>query len=251
MSKGMVIHADERYHHRAFKTEDLISPVKDKLHPRPFIQGRDIVKWVPRRIQYLEWDTRRAPTMFRRPTFSQLYAVPEKLITMDIGGEILRVVYDNRKLLHNHSASSVVPWHYLRGVVNNSINKTAKYHSQNPTGDREEREKISKQFHLKYVLAVMNSTFAKNFVNKRRRSKINIYPDDWKPLPIPPIPMEQQMEIVKLVDDILAEFAEHGCPLPPVSAKRVAKLEQEIDERIAALYLCSTSKAIPRSLANA
>jgi hypothetical protein len=236
MSKGMVIHADERHHLGAFKTEDLISLSKDKLHPKPFIQGRDIVKWVPRRVQYLEWGTKRAPAMFRRPTFPELYAVPEKLITMDIGGQELRAVYDDCQLLHNHSASSVVPWHYLKDVINKSINKTAKYQWQDPSGNREEREKVSERFHIKYLVAVMNSTFAKEFVNKRRRSKINIYPEDWKPLPIIPIPMEQQMEFVKLVDAILAEFKRHGYPLTPDALQKVIRLEQEINERLGKLY---------------
>lgn len=71
---------------------------------------------------------------------------------------------------------------------------------------------------------------------KRRRSKIHVYPDDWKQLPIAPIPMEQQQEFVKLVDAILAEFERHGYPLPPDAAKRVAELEGEIDERVAGLY---------------
>jgi len=86
------------------------------------------------------------------------------------------------------------------------------------------------------VLAVMNSTFAKEWLAKRRRSKIHIYPDDWKQLPIAPIPMEQQQEFVELVDAILAEFARHGYPLPLDAARRVAELEREIDARVAALY---------------
>jgi hypothetical protein len=48
--------------------------------------------------------------------------------------------------------------------------------------------------------------------------------------------MEQQMEFVKLVDAILAEFQRHGYPLPSNAAKRVAELEREIDERVARLY---------------
>src|SRR5690606_24920356 len=100
------------------------------------------------------------------------YNVPEKLITMDIGGQELKVLYDDKQLLHNHSGSSVVPWSYLKGIINKSINKTSKYKHQNPLGDREEREEISKRFNVKYVLAVMNSAYAKTFVNKRRRSKL-------------------------------------------------------------------------------
>ncbi len=174
--------------------------------------------------------------MFARPTFSELYDVPEKLMTAIVCGDTPATVYDDRCLVHNHSLCCFAPWHYLKGVVNKSISKTAKYRWQDPKGDREERERISQQFHLKYVLAVMNSSFAKGWLAARRRSKISVYPDDWKQLPIAPIPMEQQMEFVKLVDAILTEFQQHGYPLPPDAAKRVAELEREIDERVAKLY---------------
>jgi hypothetical protein len=242
ISKGMVIHADERRHLGAFKTEDLISPTKDKLHPKPFIQGRDILKWAPSRIEYLEWDTKRAPTMFRRPTFPELYAVPEKLITMDIGGRVLRAVYDNDQLLHNHSASSFVPWHYLKGVRNKSIQKTAKYRHEvkqdevPPATIREDLEELSQQFRAKYLVAVMNSTFARGFVNKQRRSKINIYPNDWKPLPVPLASAEEQAKVISLVDEILALYAKHGYPLSPEAQARLQELEKEIDKKVAELY---------------
>jgi adenine-specific DNA-methyltransferase len=177
-----------------------------------------------------------APAMFRRPTFPQLHEAKERLLAFRMCGETPAVIYDDKRLFSNHTPIVFVPWHLLKGVANNSISKTAKYRRQDPEGDREERERISQQFHLKYVLAVMNSTFAREWLAKRRRSKLHIYPDDWKPLPIAPIPLEQQMEFVKLVDAILAEFARHGYPLPPDAAKRVAELEREIDARVNRLY---------------
>ena len=41
----------------------------------------------------VEWGTARAPTLFRRQTFHDLYTVPEKLISVDMaaGVEKLRV----------------------------------------------------------------------------------------------------------------------------------------------------------------
>jgi hypothetical protein len=105
-----------------------------------------------------------------------------------------------------------------------------------PAAFREELEEQSKQFATKYLLAVMNSSYAKDFVNKRRRGKLDIYPDDWKPLPVMCIPVESQMEFVRIVDEILAEFEKNGYPLPLEAAKRVADLERDIDERIEALY---------------
>jgi hypothetical protein len=83
---------------------------------------------------------------------------------------------------------------------------------------------------------MMNSTFARDFVNRRRRSKLDIYPDDWKRLPILQISMEQQEQFVRRVDDILGEFEKNGYPLPAKAMKRVTVLEREIDERVTALY---------------
>jgi len=40
----------------------------------------------------------------------------------------------------------------------------------------------------------------------------------------------------RLVAAILAEFEQHGYPLPPESAARVAELEQEIDALVCRLY---------------
>jgi hypothetical protein len=236
ISYGLRANADDRYWQGEFTTDDCLSSTKDATHPKPFVQGKDFVKWWVCRLWYLEWGTARAPKKFSRPTFPELHEAKEKLIAVRTPGATPKVVYDDDRLHFDASSVGFVPWHLLKGVVNKSISKTAKYRRQDPKGDREERERISQQFHLKYVLAVMNSTFAKEWLAARRRSKIHIYPDDWKPLPIAPIPLEQQMEFVKLVDAILAEFAQHGYPLPPDAARRVAELEREIDARVARLY---------------
>jgi len=82
----------------------------------------------------------------------------------------------------------------------------------------------------------MNSAFAREFVNKRRRSKINIYPDDWKKLPITPITLEAQKEFVDLVDKILAEYETHGYSLPEPSAEKVGECEGKLDEMVGRLY---------------
>ena len=122
--------------------------------------------------------------------------------------------------------------------MNASISKTAKYGWQSVGGDREEREPISRRFKLKYVLAVMNSSFAKAWIDVRRRSKIHVYPDDWKELPIAPASAEEQPTIVALVDEILMLYDRCGYPLPPKDQARLQELETEIDKKIAKLYEC-------------
>ncbi|MCX6030997.1 MAG: Eco57I restriction-modification methylase domain-containing protein [Chloroflexi bacterium] len=235
ISVGMVINADERRYRGSFTTDELISEVGDSQHPKAFVQGRDVDKWSAIRVRYLEWGTERAPSMFRRLTFPEIYESPEKLIAVKVS-HTPEVAYDNQQLHHTDGLYSFVPWYYLQGVVNRSIEKTTKYRWQDPTGDREDREKLSAQFRPKYLVAVMNSAYVRDWLAHRRRHKIQLYPDDWKQLPIAPISLAEQQEFVRLVDAILAEFAAHGYPLPAESATRVAAIERELDARVAALY---------------
>ena len=174
--------------------------------------------------------------MFESQTFPEFYGVPQKLLTKDISNMGVEVAYDDQQRLPSHTAYCCVPWHYLRGVTNKSISKTARYRSQDIEGDRDDRETISQQFQPKYLLAAMNSRFANEWLTKRRRSKLHMYPDDWKQLPIMPAAENEQAAIVALVDQILAICAEQGYPLPPEAQSRLKELEQRIDESVAKLY---------------
>ena len=155
---------------------------------------------------------------------------------MDLSGSETRVAYDNEQLYHNHSAWSFVPWHYLEGVINASINKKAKYNWQTHNGKREQFEQTSRKFELKYMLAIMNSTFAYQWLSTRSRSKMRFYPDDWKDFPIAIIPKDEQAPFIALVDAILDIFKQHGAKLPADAAQQVANLEQKIDQAVAKLY---------------
>jgi len=139
ISYGLRANAHDRYWKGEFVTADLVSEVKDKKHPKPFIEGKDIVPWWIRRIRYLEWGTDRAPRKLARPTFPELHDAREKLIALVVVAGNPPVTYDNRQLVTTHTSCIFVPWHHLKDVVNRSIRKTAKYHSQSPDGDREER----------------------------------------------------------------------------------------------------------------
>jgi hypothetical protein len=236
VSKGMVIHADERRGQGLFKAVDLVVDSRDEKHPKPYVEGKDAGRWGFRRIRYLEYGTERAPSMFSRPTFIELHEPPEKLLALRMSGERTAVAYDNRQLLSNHTMIVCVPWHALRGITNRSISKEAEYRRQSPEGDREDREKLSQGFLLKYVLAVMNSTSAQKYLIRIRQGKTDIFPDEWKQLPIAPLSLEAQQPFVEKVDAILSEYNRHGFPLPPEAAQRVKSLENELDEMVAKLY---------------
>ena len=96
---------------------------------------------------------------------------------------------------------------------------------------------VSGRFNIKYLLGIMNSVTAREFLRANRRSNIHLYPDDWKKLPIPDVAPTLQEPIVTLVDQILT--ARRADPKADISS-----LESEIDRQVAALYGVASTKAV-------
>ena len=65
-------------------------------------------------------------------------------ISISASAEKLRVVYDDAKLYHNHSAWSFDPWHALEGVRNRSIQKQTRYRDEKPKPELPKREDLEK-----------------------------------------------------------------------------------------------------------
>ena len=232
VSYGLRANADERVAQGAFETRDVVAEKMDKWHPKAFVQGKHIDRWMPITNLWLEWNTDRAPGLFARKTFEELYDVDEKIIVQRTPGPDPKACYDNDYLHFDASCVGIVLWHDLEGVRNRSIQKQARYLGEKRRSDfpkREELERDSGRFSIKYLLGIMNSAAARDFLRSHRRSNIHLYPDDWKRLPIPDIAPEFQEPIVDLVNSILA-------------AKRsdtnadVADFERKIDEAVYKLY---------------
>ncbi len=120
----------------------------------------------------------------------------------------------------------------LAGIRNRSLQKTARYADEKRRADLPQRETLeatSRRFHVKFLLAVMNSSVARDFLRANRRSNIHLYPDDWKKLPIPDVPPEDQAPIVSLVDQILT--ARKADPKADIS-----EWEAQVEERVRGLY---------------
>lgn len=233
ISVGMVVNADERRAKGAFQLEDLVSETRDPIHPKPFVEGKHLARWVPKTIKWLEWGTERAPGLFRRPTFPELFEVAEKILVHRVSGDRGKAAYDCQGTFCNDSVIVFVPWRMLRSLRNRSLSKSARYKDEKPwragLPDREGCEKTSWRFAVKYLLAVMNSAFARDFLRANRRSNVQLYPDDWKKLPIPDVSPEEQKPIIELVDKILS--AKRADPQADVS-----QWEREIDELVYRLY---------------
>ncbi|NLV41309.1 MAG: hypothetical protein GXY15_08790 [Candidatus Hydrogenedentes bacterium] len=233
LSYGLAASSDEKLHKGEFVTQDVTQDFNDDRHPKPWVEGKLLAKWLPLSNRWLEWGTRRAPSHFRRITFEELYEVPEKILIMRVAGSDLRSCYDTRQLYTNHTSIIAVPWHLLRGVRNNSLKKAARYRGEKPLRPdlpkREELEATSRRFPVKYLLGVMNSASARDFLRCNRRSNTDLYPDDWKKLPIPDVSADQQQPIIDLVDHILS--LKRVNPVADIDA-----LETQIDAAVASLY---------------
>ncbi len=225
ISVGMVINADEDGHAGEFEAEDLLSTQRDRTHPHRFVLGKDLARWVPRNIRFIEWGTSRSPAHLRRATFPELQSAREKLLAIRTPGSDPRVLYDSDSLFFDASSVAFVPWHLLAGVRNRSLTKAAEYRSENPLGDREAREELSRQYDLRYLLAILNSATAREWLTHCRRSKRHVYPDDWKQLPIPTASAAVRSALGALAQKCL-DARGIGCEA----------WEREIDERVAALY---------------
>jgi hypothetical protein len=237
VSYGLRPNSDENEAKGEFTTAGTVSDTRDKKHCKPYVEGKHLGPWLSVTNQWIEWRTARAPARFCRPTFPEMYAVEEKIIAQRSPGPDPVVSYDDRKFVFTPASVGFVPWHMLSGVRNNSLKKAARYKGEKPPWpdlpQREELEKTSRRFAVKYLLAVMNSSVARDFLRANRRSNIHLYPDDWKKLPIPDVDAKTQTPIVKLVDQILA--ARRADPKADIAA-----LEREVDGMVARLYGVAT-----------
>ena len=220
----MVLNADENSAKGDFKKEDLISNYKDSIHPRPYIEGKDLSRYCITRVRYLEYNTSRVPNKLSRPTFKELYE--REKILFNCLGALKSMVDINHHFLHNDSIICGMLWVTLSDVHNRSIdgviNKFSNY-------GRYQLEELSSQIKIKYLLGILNSKYANKLLRDLRGGGLRIYPDHIRNLPIPLPTQEQQRSIVALVDAIIA--AKQIDNLSDTSA-----LESKIDRLVYQLY---------------
>lgn len=200
VSYGLRPSSDERYYKGEFKKEHLISDFQDQTHPLPYIEGKWITRYKVELIKYLEWGTERSPRKLVRPTFPELYLPPKIML-----GGMTGAVYDESNLVCNHSITVSVLWKDLKDVFNKSISSSIQKDfkpSEHIAVFRDKLERNSEKFELKYLLAILNSSYAKYFQKTVQRSQIGVYPDDIKKIPIPAVDKGVQSIYATLVDYI-------------------------------------------------
>ena len=246
ISYGLRPSSEEQEADNGFITIDLLSETKDEIHSRPYVDGKHLSRWLPEKNVWIEWGTERAPNQFYRPTFEEMYAVSEKILAQRSPGPDSKACYDDKQLIYTPSSVGFIPWHLLSGVRNRSIIKSARYSDETTSTSgvarREVLEGISRNFSLKYLLAVMNSSVAKDILRRHRRSNIHLYPDDWKKLAIPNISPLLQRPLHTLVDYVLFAIQQEGIKL------QVSYLEQLIDALVFELYFPEELKAAGKAI---
>jgi len=209
ISKGMVVHSNERGHRGEFKLKDVVSSRRDTLHPKTFVCGEDLDRWTLRRVRFLEWDTPRAPAHFSRPTFPELQVAHPKLLARRICHNRIEVVLDKDGIYYDQTVIAMLRWKDLSGIRNRSIQKTAAYSSEKASVGalpREFSEELSAKYEPAYLLAVMLSPYASEFLASVRNGDTDVLPDDWRQLPIPPASKDEVREVVVAVDELLSLF---------------------------------------------
>ena len=199
ISVGMVINADEKMakgkHKGKFKREDLISDKKDKIHCKRYIENKDLLPFGIKQIKYLEYGTSRVPGKIRRKTFPELYTGKKIMKGYGNYGTI-----DDTGILCNHSINIFKRWVDLHGIENKSIRGSlTKY---NKGQKRSELESLSADYDLRFILGIMNSSFATAYINNIRRSSFKgfFYPDEYRNFPIPKLSIRKQQPLIKLVE---------------------------------------------------
>jgi hypothetical protein len=206
ISVGFVGHAHEDEHLGEFALEDLISEKEDDTHPKLYVEGKDLGRYVVRRVRYFEWGTSRSPELLRRRTFTEFLDAAPKLIAVRSPGRIQRVVRTNNKLYFNESVVGFVRWDSLEHVMNRSIGKSLKALDPSASSWKAKARllkslgKDARKFDLRFLLAILNSSYCTHYLSSVRRSPLHIYPDDYKSLMIPTPSEQRQASITRSVE---------------------------------------------------
>ena len=217
-----------------FKKEDLLSENQDKMHPKVYTEGKYIDRYFIKKEIFVEWDTERCPKRLVRPTFPQLY--PPNKILMSRQKRI--ATYSDKGHVCDNTIIVGVPYYELHGVENKGIQKYIK----NIKINRIKAEELSKEYNLKYILAIINSKLMRYFLNITSRGKIDSYPDDWKKILIKEATNKEQKKLIEMVDKILVlnkqlkNIKDKQTDEKARLEKEIQKLDTEIDEEVYKLY---------------
>ena len=151
------------------------------------LKGSDIFRYAMKETDnYIQF----APEKFQQVAPTEMYRAEEKLLYRFIA-EVPVFTYDNQQTLSLNSCNILIP--QIEGM------------------------------NIKYVLAILNSSVAAYFINKKYNS-VKLLRSHIESLPIPMVSAEKQNGIIKKVDHIMN------------SNENISGLYEEIDKEIMGLY---------------
>lgn len=203
ISVGMVLNANEKICPGAFVKNDLVSLVDDNVPRRKFVESENISRFTILGHKYLEYGTARVPRKIRRPTFPELYK--EERIFMSRGGEAQLV---SGNVLTDQRVIIFKPWHTLSAIGNRSVQNERNTVLVKYGWDAEWLEEFSKQFNIKFFLAVLNSSVLVRIIRRLyQRDQFDITPDAFRKVPIPCISFTTpKVERESLVESLKARY---------------------------------------------
>ncbi len=186
-----------------------LSPDVGDARPAEYIDdgvlGDDVGHYYLRRKRYVAYEKFR-PQM-RGPRHIALFHTPEKLLL----GETSGGYYDRAGLFANHSVQVVVSWKALEqaGAIEERGIQTVLRKSRQITGIINSFSPIAELFDLRYLLAIINSHFMREYITSNMHEgtrKARIYPNVWKRLPIKVASAKRQQQIATLVDAVQEQY---------------------------------------------
>lgn len=105
--------------------------------------------------------------------------------------------YDDSGIVTNDSIYVLKKFTDLKNIKNKSIESSVR---KNNNKSRAELEELSRNFNLKYVLTILNSKWAFNFLKNICRNRLSFYPDDLRKLLIRRISPEEQKPFIEKAD---------------------------------------------------
>jgi hypothetical protein len=227
-TKAMVLHAENG----SFKKEDLISNTLTKKHTKKYLDGENLIReFTVDKLRYLEWNTPRVPNQISRKTIIELYDLPKILVGMTSHFTYDRGVEEGDGFYVPHSVYIAVRWD-LAGKIKRLENEPRQMYElskkqQRLLGDAkgkkvqvyeyaQQKAKLAKNFDLRYITAILASSFGKRFLQFNNRDenimtvsrsgslpKSRIYPDDIKEFPIKNISLAEQQPFIERVNSLI------------------------------------------------
>lgn len=149
------------------------------------------------------------PDLLYRPALTELFENEKIIISKVTGGKGIIATYDNEGFYTDDSLCCCVPKHYLNDLDETFLRKRKIFIS-------DEEIRLSKQYSLKYLLGVINSTLANFYYTKILGYELNVYPESIEIMPVYKIDFSNKVEkdiykkIIKSVDEILSLNALHS-----------------------------------------